>query len=245
MPDDFKNGGYSGYGQDVQEILEIQLGVMSLKPSTPQRQCNFNNSDPDRDARCAKWNGLEPVSIQDPSYDKMLCYWPDPSQPNKDLWESAQVGKAEVVDSSHWTSSKNTSDLPVAIQQRLSLNSHLSCKGSEQCCFRGNGGLEVYPNQFYENNSILTKSPVPPFLKSINVTDFLVGLFDDLTDKGEYKNIEMCFRGTNTSRFSDFIMDSLNTLMNATGPMSTKERFISGVQKMSVVITDALEVFSH
>ena len=101
------------------------------------RVCNFNNSDPHRDARCAVWAGLEPVAVQDPSVLKMLCYWPDPSVSDPNKWSSVQVGRARVVSPGSWASSNDTTHLPGYIRERLSAGPHLSCKGSTVCCFDG------------------------------------------------------------------------------------------------------------
>ena len=103
------------------------------------RVCNFNNSDPNRDARCAAWAGLEPVAVQDPSVLKMLCYWPDPSVADPNKWQSVQVGRARVVSPKFWTSSNDTTHLPGYIRERLSSGPHLSCVGSTVCCFDGTG----------------------------------------------------------------------------------------------------------
>ena len=104
-----------------------------------ERVCNFNNTDPNRDARCAEWGGLEPVAIQDPSVLKMLCYWPDPAVADPNKWASVQVGRARVVSPAFWTSSNDTTRLPGYIRERLSAGPHLSCAGSAVCCFDGTG----------------------------------------------------------------------------------------------------------
>ena len=48
----------------------------------PFRSCNFSNGT-DRDARCGKYLNLEPIAVQDTWFQKMLCYWPDPTVPDK------------------------------------------------------------------------------------------------------------------------------------------------------------------
>merc|ERR1711907_278472 len=100
--------------------------------------CNFNATDPKRDARCAEWLGLQPGAVQDPFFEKMLCFWPDPQIKNKDQWQSMLVGRADPTNLGAWTNTTNVTDLPVSIRQQLSSSAYnrgfLTCVGSETCC---------------------------------------------------------------------------------------------------------------
>ena len=113
------------------------------------RPCDFNQSNPNRDGRCAVFVGLEPVAVFDGSFEKMLCYWPDPAVKDPDQWQSAQAGRADPVNASVWAAHNDTTGLPAFIRSRLSPNPFQTCKGSEDCCFRGAGlggaMTDVYP----------------------------------------------------------------------------------------------------
>ena len=63
---------------------------------TPHR-CDYNDSNPHRDGRCAVFMGLEPIAVLDPADDRMLCFWPDPAQPDPAKWQSQQTDRAHPV----------------------------------------------------------------------------------------------------------------------------------------------------
>jgi hypothetical protein len=116
------------------------VGVVIFAQAAQARLCNYNQTDPNRDGRCAAWAGLEPIAVQDPAFDKMLCYWPDPAIKNPSDWQSAQAGRADPVNSSSWQTRNDTSGLPDFVKARLSPHPYITCSGSENCCFRGTGG---------------------------------------------------------------------------------------------------------
>ena len=114
----------------------------TVTPATapaPPHQCDFNHSDPHRDGRCDVFMGLEPIAVLDPRYDKMLCYWPDLSQPLS-RWLSAQAGRAHPVNPGAWHNISNTTGMPGDVRSRLSQPPFLTCSGSERCCFDGGFG---------------------------------------------------------------------------------------------------------
>merc|ERR1712232_257511 len=77
------------------------------------RECNFNHTDPKQDARCAMWKNpsghfLEPSRCR--THGSLRCFATGPTrQPNKDKWESAQVGKAVPVNKALWNITNDTS----------------------------------------------------------------------------------------------------------------------------------------
>jgi hypothetical protein len=127
---------------------EVMIAAVMLLPGTvAHRECNYNQTSPLEDGRCAKYMGLEPVAVLDPTYDKMLCYWPDSAYPHSpDKWQSVQVGRAHPVNPESWSTTSNDSGMPADVRTRLSQPPFLTCKGSETCCFDGgSGGAEDRP----------------------------------------------------------------------------------------------------
>ena len=125
----------------------IWCRMLALVLAVSSRTCNFNNSDPKRDGRCAVFAGLEPTAVVDPAYDKMLCFWPDPLKPDPNTWSSVQVGRAHPVNPLNWTRISDTSHMPASVGSRLSQPPFLTCNG-DHCCFDGGfGPAEVLPEE--------------------------------------------------------------------------------------------------
>ena len=127
--------------------MSLLLQVASLR-AIAGRPCNFNTTDPSRDGRCAVFDGLTPVAVVDPNYDKMLCYWPDPGKPVAS-WASVQVGRAHPVNPQDWKRVYNESYMPADIRTRLSKPPFFECRSSSRCCFVGSDPLTdtVSPRQ--------------------------------------------------------------------------------------------------
>merc|ERR1712070_1040801 len=125
-------------------IVVLAILVALLTSSDAFRPCNFNTTDPSRDARRAIYEPpgspkLEPVAVQQTSNDKMFCYWPDTTLP-LDQWQVVQVGRAKPVNIAHWNMTKDIDHLPAGVRANLTPNPTLyTCNGAEDCCFDGDG----------------------------------------------------------------------------------------------------------
>jgi hypothetical protein len=122
-------------------LAALALALALCTGGAAARKCQFNQSLPHEDGRCALFMGMEPMAVLDPRVDKMLCYWPDPKFPHSpDKWQSVQAGRAHPVNPGDWTNTSNDTSMPPDVRSRLSQPPYQTCKGSEGCCFDGGFG---------------------------------------------------------------------------------------------------------